>query len=185
MVTMIKIKGIIMKVYIAGPDVFRKNGMEVLDSKKYLCEEVEYEGLTPFDKKFDFTNKTNAEIRHVIYSNNVSLMKECDIIIADMNNFRHNEQDSGTIFEIGFGSALGKPIYIYSDDDRLLLDRTLDNVKNPETVGNLVYDDNGFEIENFGVGYNLMISESTTFVKGTFQEALDKAYEDQKSLKKV
>jgi len=169
-----------MKIYVAGPDVFRRDGVEVLENKKNICEQYGYIGITPFDKQMDFSRK-NSAIRQDIYKNNIQYIKECDIVIADLNNFRHNEQDSGTIFEIGFATALNKKIIFYSSDKRTLLEKTVEaQINHYTTDGNQVFDDNDMEIENFDGQFNLMINESGTFIHGTFEDAIKYLAEQRK-----
>jgi len=160
-----------LKIYVAGPDVFRKDGVSVLESKKDICEKYGCIGITPFDKMMDF-NQSSEAIRSSIYLSNVNYIKECDVIIADLNNFRHNEQDAGTIFEIGFATALNKQVLFYSSDSRTLLEKTQELQPNHTIDGKQVFDDNGMEIENFNGQFNLMINESGTFVNGDFEDAV-------------
>lgn len=101
------------KIYIAGFDVFLKNALEDLETKKELCSKYGFIGLIPFDANVDFT-QPNETIRKEIYLANVKMIDEADIIIANMNNFRHNEVDSGTVFEIGYAVAQKKAsIYLF------------------------------------------------------------------------
>lgn len=159
------------KIYIAGPDVFLKNSVEVLNEHKDICDKYGYEGMMPFDANVNFEQPNDA-IRKDIYTANVQMIRDCDIVIANMNNFRHNEQDSGTIFEIGFASALNKQIIIFSDDDRSLLAKTAEKDEGTYEEEGFWYDSQDVMIEDLGANYNLMISESTSFVKGNFEDAI-------------
>jgi len=160
------------KIYVAGPAVFRKDAVEYLNTQKKQIENKGYEALIPLDKNIDFDREPEL-IRAEIFQKNVEHIKNCDIVIADLNNFRHNEQDSGTIWEIGMAYGLGKEIYIYSEDNRTLLEKTQEEDKNTTTDGASVFDSNEMEIENFGGRFNLMINECVTkFVLGSFEDVL-------------
>ena len=41
------------KVYLAGPEVFLPNAIEIATRKKQLCLEYGFEGLFPFDSELE------------------------------------------------------------------------------------------------------------------------------------
>ncbi|HFU76587.1 MAG TPA: nucleoside 2-deoxyribosyltransferase [Arcobacter sp.] len=159
------------KIYIAGFDVFLTNAQEDLDIKKRLCEDYSFEGLIPFDANVDFT-QSNDKIRKDIYEENIKMIQESDIIIANMNNFRHNEVDSGTVFEIGYAVALNKEVFIYSKDNRTVIEKTKEYDSNVYEKEGIFYDQNDLIIEGFGAQFNIMINESAHFIHGEFEDVL-------------
>ena len=105
------------KVYIAGPECFFPNSEEIFAANKAICEELGFEPSVAAD--YDFSScKTKRDTAKVIFEKNIESIKNCDLIVADMNNFRGWEPDSGTSFEIGAGYIWGKKIYVYLDDLR-------------------------------------------------------------------
>lgn len=60
-----------------------------------------------------------SSVNSVIGQNNIQAIEESDIIIAVLDG---TDVDSGTATEIGYGSALGKPIIGYRGDFRLSSD---------------------------------------------------------------
>jgi nucleoside 2-deoxyribosyltransferase len=88
--------------------------------------------------------------------------------MANLNEFRGpGEADSGTAFEVGFASALGKPVWGY----RTVAARRLDHV--PPTLGTAgAVCRNGYLVEDFGMSVNLMLSCSSTLVVGGPRECL-------------
>mgnify|MGYP000117894470 CR=1 FL=1 len=159
------------KIYIAGFDVFLQNAVQDLNHKKQLCEKYGFKGMIPFDGEVDFT-QSNKKIRFDIYHENIKMIDECDIIIANMNNFRHNEADSGTVFEIGYGVALKKDIYIYSSDNRTVVEKTLECDDKAYEKDGMYYDKNDMLIEGFDAKFNIMINESSEFICGDFEDVL-------------
>ena len=153
-----------MKIYLAGPDVFRENAIEHFDGLKELCKGYGFEGLAPLDntidvkKKDKFTNKNS----NLIFKANFDLIKKCDIIIANIEPFRGACIDDGTAWEIGCGFALGKKIYGYSKyntSNYSLLDVTRDFWDLED------HSDGGLcseypLVEDFGNTVNLMICDS-------------------------
>ncbi len=160
------------KIYLAGFDVFYPNAIEVLSEKKRLCEAYGFTGLAPLDNEVDFS-QPKAKIRQVIYEGNVELMKEADILCVNLNAFRHGEPDAGTVFEIGYGAALGKEVYVYVDSTETMLEKTRKNDARCICKDGVWFDGNGLIIEDFDGMFNLMITESTTIINGSFKDVLE------------
>lgn len=140
-----------MKIYIAGPDVFEPDAVKIGKCKKALCALYGHEGLYPLDNECD-----SAE---AIYRGNLALIDEADVIIANGNDFR-GETDAGTAFEVGYGAAKEKRIFLYTDDSRTLRE------KYGET------DEKGRAVEDFGYPFNLMLAEAAKIVYGDFEDCL-------------
>lgn len=160
------------KIYIAGPDVFEKDSIEI--GKKYvkLCKEYGLEGLYPLDNVIDF-NQPKQKIAQDIFEANKNLIDECDIVIANLNSFRGKESDSGTIWECGYASALGKKVYGYLYRNTTYLEQFKDNQKLANKDG--FCDLNGKMIEDFNHPVNLMIACSVQEITvGNFEDVLKK-----------
>lgn len=153
-----------LKIYIAGPDVFAPDDIEMGKKKVEICERYGFEGLYPtfllpadlFSGKYD-KNFVGDEVNKKCIQGIV----DCDIIIANITPFRGFEMDSGTAFEVGVARGLNKEIYGYSQDNRTYIERM-------EQSGGGVFrdksgvarDKNGFAIEDVNEGENSMISKS-------------------------
>ena len=157
-----------MKIYIAGPDVFEQNSIEIGQKYSLICQKYGYEGLYPLDNIVDF-NQPKQKIAQDIYKANVKLIKEADIVIANLNNFRGKEADSGTVWECGFASALGKKVYGYMDRNYSYLD-SFEDVK--ILPNGLKVDRQGKTIEDFDYPINLMIACSAEIVTGGFEDVI-------------
>ena len=110
-----------MKIYIAGPDVFEQDSVEIGQKYSDLCKKYGHEGLYPLDNIVDF-KQAKQKIAQDIFHANVKLIKEADIVIANLNPFRGKEADSGTVWECGFASALGKKVYGYMENTSAYID---------------------------------------------------------------
>jgi len=158
-----------MKIYIAGPDVFEQDSIEI--GKKYskLCETYGHKGLYPLDNIVDF-KQPKQKIAQDIFHANVELIKKADIVIANLNTFRSKEADSGTVWECGFASALGKKVYGYMKNTSAYID-SFDEVT---TLADGLYaDSEGKIIEDFDYPINLMIACSAEIVEGGFEDVLE------------
>lgn len=141
-----------MKIYIAGPDVFEKNAVEIGRKYKDMCSSHGHIGLYPLDNE--------CESSEEIYRGNIGLIDKSDAVIANGNEFR-GEMDVGTAFEVGYAAAKNKKIVIYLNNTSSLV----------EKYGS--EDENGRTVEDFGHPLNLMLAESATIVGGGFETALE------------
>ncbi len=161
------------KIYLAGFDVFYDNAIEVLNRKIALCDKYGFIGLAPLDNEVDFS-QPKSKVRKIIYEANIKLMHEADILCVNLNAFRHGEPDSGTVFEIGYGVALGKDVYVYLDSDESMLEKTKAHDDKCVYKDGLWFDKNGLIIEDFDGMFNLMINESTKIINGNLENVLEK-----------
>lgn len=154
------------KIYLAGPDVFLPNAKEQGEHLKQLCLQMGFLGLFPLDNEIQGT--TLFEIAQKIREENIKMIHQCDIVLANLSCFRGPEPDSGTVWEVGYAQALGKKVFAYSTDLRTLKEKTLQllNLENNATT-----DKNGLSIEDFGLTHNLMFSHCV--VSSSFQECLE------------
>jgi nucleoside 2-deoxyribosyltransferase len=154
-----------MKIYLAGPDVFRPDALTWADEARTLLLQYGHHALIPLDNK-----ETTAE---GIFKANIALIAEADAVIANLNPFRGLEPDSGTAFEVGCAIALGKRVIGYLSDARPVVDKlaehfggSLDRTKDRPT------DPNGMFIENFDLPLNLMLGVSCEIIEGGLKQVL-------------
>ena len=150
-----------MKLYIAGPDVFRPHAIEWAENVRALCLQEGHQALIPLDGM-----QTTAT---GIYHNNLRLIGEADVVLANLNPFRGAEPDSGTCVEVGYALALGKTVIGYADTLIPMRDRL--QAAAPGADGNCL-DAAGWAVENFGLPLNLMLSVPVQLEQGGIEVAL-------------
>ena len=150
-----------MKIYLAGPDVFRPDCLDWAESARRLVADHGHQALIPLDSE-----ESTAE---GIYRANIGLIAEADALLANLNPFRGSEPDSGTVFEVGYAIALGKRVVGYLEDARSQTEKFAGDAR---CKGRIV-DHNGFSIENFGLPVNLMLGIPCEIVEGGLLEALE------------
>lgn len=101
-----------LKVYLAGPDVFRSNAIEHGKLLKDKLKGYGLKGLYPFDNEVGECDSPE-EMARLIYKANIKMIKKCDYVLANLDPFRGPSCDVGTAFEIGYAKALKKPIVGY------------------------------------------------------------------------
>jgi nucleoside 2-deoxyribosyltransferase len=142
-----------MKIYLAGPDVFLPDAVEVGRRKVGLCTRNGLTGLYPLDNAVDLAAQ-DASLR--IFRGNEAMMNEADAIIANLTPFRGPGADAGTVYELGYMAARGKLCLGYSNDPTSYADRVRNFITVTSRKGHLV-DAEGLTVENFGLTDNLMM----------------------------
>jgi nucleoside 2-deoxyribosyltransferase len=144
------------QLYLAGPEVFLPDAVEIGARKKILCEEFGFVGLFPLDN--ELKEKAEGQVSDQdIFDGNVSLMRKADGGVFNLSPFRGVNADPGTAFELGFFVALGKPVFAYSNDAAPLFDRVAAEFGVHATPEGGHCDARALLIENFGNADNLML----------------------------
>ena len=149
-----------MKLYLAGPDVFRPDALQWAEDVRALCRRKGHEALIPLDGR----QATAAGI----YRNNLRLIGEADAVLANLNPFRGTEPDSGTCVEIGYALALGKPVIGYADSLTPMRDR----LQAGSGADGCCRDAAGWAVEDFGLALNLMLAVPVQLEQGGIDAAL-------------
>ena len=142
-----------LKIYLAGPDVFEKDALQQGERLKERCSAYGFEGLFPLDNVINF-DASPYEVAKAIRKANVELIASCDIVMANLNPFRGVEPDSGTVYEVGYATALGKKVYGYAQDRREMIER----IRSEQQLHHdAVHCKSEKCIEDFGLSHNLMM----------------------------
>ena len=104
-----------MKVYLAGPDVFFPNPDQWKRNCVAFIEKSGHQALVPVDNEVVTSNG--------IYDANISLLKQAEGVVANLNPFRGFEPDSGTCFEVGYAIARELRVIGYVSDGRSQADK--------------------------------------------------------------
>ena len=100
-----------MKIYIAGP-FFNKEELQFVKEIELQLKSNNINFFSPRKEGIlkDMSEEDRLKKMNDIFNKNISEMKECTHMIANIDNF-----DTGTMFEIGFFHALGKPVFTISN----------------------------------------------------------------------
>ena len=149
------------QIYIAGPDVFLRGAAEYYATVSKLLEDKGFTGVPPSDGGMPLNPLDTKENAFRIYNANIDIINKCDLVLANINEFRGCEPDSGTCFEIGYAVAKGIPVICYIDDDLHYHDRVERRWGSFEDNGNLYDCLHDMHIEKMGLHVNLMIACSS------------------------
>jgi nucleoside 2-deoxyribosyltransferase len=142
-----------MKVYLAGPDVFLPNAVEIGRRKVDLCRRYGLTGLFPLDNELNL-DASNPSMQ--IFRGNEAMMIEAGAVIANLTPFRGPGADAGTVYELGFMAGRGKLCLGYSNRPSPYADRVREISAVTSHRGRLI-DASGLTVEDFGLTDNLMI----------------------------
>ncbi len=151
-----------MKLYLAGPDVFRPDAEAWAGRMRELCRAAGHVALIPLDDDIPAT-------AGAIYRSNLQRIAAADAVLANLNPFRGAEPDSGTCVEIGYALALGRIVIGYADDLRPLRERLA--ASGPGVDGRY-RDAAGHAVEDFGLPLNLMLAVPLPLLQGGVAAAL-------------
>ncbi|MCZ2499025.1 nucleoside 2-deoxyribosyltransferase [Xylophilus sp. Kf1] len=102
------------RVYFAGPDVFFQDAAAIFERLTSASAALGLQGFAPFDGQIDIAAGESPDaFAGRIYEGNVARIRACDGLIANLAPFRGLEPDPGTVFEVGYAVALGKPVVGY------------------------------------------------------------------------
>ncbi|MGE0718354.1 MAG: nucleoside 2-deoxyribosyltransferase [Alphaproteobacteria bacterium] len=139
-------------VYLAGPEVFLPHAREIGAAKRRICAAYGLTGLFPID------DERPATTAAAIFAGNLALMRRADAVVANLSPFRSPGADPGTAFEAGFMSALGRPVFAYSNLPGSMLERMRASGAAVMADDGTWRDADGRWIEDFGLADNLMLA---------------------------
>ena len=161
------------KLYLAGPDVFRSDAIKHADTLRQISAQHGFDALFPLDAEVEPTGIEPWEVAQRIYEANISLIHDCDAVVANMSPFRGPNMDAGTAFEIGYAHAHGKLIVGYTNDNRDIIERVTEFYQGHTTKsGEETRDPDGNLIEDFEGPENLMVTCPVIDVVDDFEIAV-------------
>ena len=161
--------------YLAGPEVFLRNAVDVGKRLKSVCASKGVRGLFPLDAVLSHPDP--VALAAMIARANEDLIRRCDFVIANMTPFRGPSMDVGTAYEIGFARALRKPVFGYFPNATSYMERVANCIPLTRIESEGVWrDTSGWAVEDFGgLTENLMLACGITGLSSSFEEALDRA----------
>lgn len=147
------------RIYLAGPDVFLPDPVAAGEAKKAVCARHGAVGVFPLDAIENPEADAQPDLWYAIYLRNEAHIRSCDALVANLTPFRGPSGDAGTVYELGFMRALGRPVAAYSNVAAPFTDRTrafLGPAARRRPDGDWE-DAEGLSLESFGLADNLML----------------------------
>ena len=143
-----------MKIYLAGPDVFLPDAVEIGKLKAAICARHGLRGLYPLDNAVDLAA---GDASLAIFKGNEAMMDAADAVIANLTPFRGPSADAGTVYELGYMAGRGKFCLAYSNDPASYAARVAQFESVTTSADGRPIDSHGLAVEDFGLPDNLMM----------------------------
>lgn len=163
-------------VYLAGPERYAPDARTRYEALREAGNRLGLRVIVPTDEVTGMPPEPAedpfARAYHTFYRQQRHV-RDCDILIADLNDFHGWEPDSDTAFECGMAFQLGKKLYGYMDSTARMIDRV------PSLGPEREYRDIcGCNVENFDYPINIMFASSMDLLEGDAAAALVRAARD-------
>ena len=163
-------------VYLAVFERYDQDAEEKIARMKALCDQYGFDAVSPLDSAPGVhMEETDNPYMWAMYQfdNWQQHVRNCDIIIANLNDYRGYEVNNDVAFECGMGFQLHKKLYGYMENADICINKI------PHLGAEKEYRDHtGSNVENFNYPANLMFGSSMKIFEGKFEEIIAKVAED-------
>ncbi|WBK01319.1 nucleoside 2-deoxyribosyltransferase [Methylocystis parvus] len=149
----------VRRLYLAGPEVFRRDAGAIGAELKARCAHCGFEGVYPLEAELAIGDEA---LSRRIFEANLASIRACDAMIANLSPFRGPSADAGTVFELGFAVAIGKPVFAYADSSESYASRVAQRNGPLRKADGRLFASDGMSVEDFGLTDNLMIVEAVS-----------------------
>ena len=157
-----------MRIYLAGPDVFLPDPLARGTALKAICARHGLTGVFPMDPlEAEPAAWAGLPEFQRISLRNEAHIRAADALIANLTPFRGPSADVGTVFELGFMRALGRPVFGWSNTTLDFLSRTRAHLGRlaAQAPDGTWRDGEAMALERFGCLDNLMV-DGAVFASG-------------------
>lgn len=161
-----------MRVYLAGPELFLADAATLAAAKRALCAAHGLTGVFPTDPPPTPPPDAAPEWFR-LYLANEAHIRSCDALIANLTPFRGPSADPGTVYELGFMRALGRPVLGYANTTARFGSRTLAWLRGAarRRPDGGWEDAEGLAVEEFDLMDNLMLEGGIRAAGGCYATA--------------
>ncbi len=161
-------------VYLAGPARYSTGAAEQYAKMGALCANYGFHAIDPMAGMALLNTREDPYAgAGAAFQNWQQCVRDCDILLADLNDFHGLEPNSDVSFEAGMAWQLGKTCFGYMADTTIMRKRIPhygEERENRDIYGN--------DVENFGYPINLMFASSMPVFEGDFEAVLEKAVKE-------
>lgn len=157
-------------VYLSTFERYDKDAKVKLDTMKTILSRYGFEGISPMDDAPGVKRIQSDDVYELAYNTFDHFqqhVRNCDIILANLNNYHGYEPNDDVSFECGMAFQLGKNLFGYVDDLRPMVELIPNGGE-----ANGYRDVNGMNVEDFENPLNLMFGASFTLFTGAFEEVV-------------
>lgn len=157
------------KAYLADFEMFLPTCDETVKYWKSVCDRYGIIGYFPGDGG---PLEPGPDYFRRVFESDCHGMEICDMCIAQLDDWRGNEPDSGTLFELGYFVGKGQPAYGFYTGGKKLIEREI-AVSQEDGV---FYDKDGYLLEDKGSAFDNILS--LVKIADSFEEVCRMARKD-------
>lgn len=160
-------------VYVA--DIFRydEDSAQRYEQMRKVLDDAGFDSIFPTDAAPGVpVLEDTGDVMEMVYNqfdHYQQHVRNCDIILANLTDYEGYEPSSDVAFECGMADQLGKKLFAWMEDGRIMIER----IPSHDADGKMV-DANGYSVENNNAPINLMFGASHTIFDGSFENAVEK-----------
>jgi nucleoside 2-deoxyribosyltransferase len=150
----------ISSIFLAGPDQWFPEAEDHLSRARGMIELAGYTPMIGAGGGLIETERSEVMARET-YAKTLQTLRTADAVIANLTPWRGVGADPAAAFQVGFASALGKPVFAYlnvaAEDEADVRGRVEAQFgASPDSAG-VWRDADDCEIEDYGLPENLML----------------------------
>ena len=160
-------------IYLAGQDRYDDDALPIYERAKELCRQYGFAPTSPMDEAPGVPGMDSEDPLTMAYhrfDHWQQHVRNCDILVADLNDFHGWEPNSDVAFEAGMAWQLGKKCFGFMQSTAPMINRI------PHYGEAAEYRDQyGNDVENFNYPLNLMFASSMPIIEGGWEQAIAQA----------
>lgn len=163
------------RVYLSSFERYDNDAKEKFEVMKKICAKYGLIAISPLDDA-PMVEKVESddpyEMAYNQFDHYQQHVRNCDLILANLNDYHGYEPNDDVSFECGMAFQLGKKCFGYLKEVKPMIDLV------PNKGKDLEYRDvNDMNVEDFENPLNLMFGASFTLFDGSFEEVIKKVSE--------
>ena len=156
-------------VYLADFEMFLPTCDETVKYWKKTCDKYGLIGLFPGEGD---PVLPGDNFWQRVFDHDFNHMMHCDMCIAQLDDWRGHEPDSGTLWELGWFVALDMPSYGFYGGAKTMIERKIERTEED----GIYYDKEGYAIEDKGYAFDNILH--LVKIADSFEEACKMARAD-------
>lgn len=163
------------RVYLSSFERYDNVAKEKFDEMKNICEKYGLIAISPLDDAPMVDRVESDDVYEMAYNqfdHYQQHVRNCDVILANLNDYHGFEPNDDVSFECGMAFQLGKKCFGYVKEIKPMIELV------PNKGKELEYRDiNDMNVEDFDNPLNLMFGASFTLFDGSFEDVVKKVSE--------
>ncbi len=163
------------RVYLASFERYDSDAKEKFEVMKNICDKYGLIAISPLDDAPMVDKVVSDDLYEMTYNqfdHYQQHVRNCDLILANLNNYHGYEPNDDVSFECGMAFQLGKKCFGYVNDIKPMIELVPNNGQESG-----YRDVNDMNVEDFDNPLNLMFGASFTLFDGSFEDVVKKVSE--------